>query len=39
MDVSVLDSNSLDKKVIIWKNIINEVSNKTITSNLNFLQH
>ena len=37
MDVSVLDSNSLDKKVIILKNIINEVLNKIIPVGSSFI--
>ena len=37
MDVSVLDSNSLDKKVIILKNIINEVLNKMIPVGSSFI--
>lgn len=37
MDTSVLDSNSSDKKVTVWKNIINEVLSKMLPVGASFL--
>ena len=37
MDTSVLDSNSSDKKVTVWKNITNEVLSKMLPVGASFL--